>query len=740
MRVLSPLTRVDVSPEGSARVPLTVVNTTGVIDSFSARVVGLPDETVTCTSDAVGLFPEASADLVLAFDLPGDFPAGSHLVTVLVTSASGAPVAQHDLEVVVPTAAGLALRAAPSRIRARREATFDVEVLATGNVAVDVVLRARDSERTLRCEPVPSTLSVPAGGTRATRVRVRAPLAWTGSDQDLTVHLEATAGDLTDGLELVLRRRPVLSRGLLTVLTLALIIALWAVVLLLGIRGALGADPVTRTAPASYFAATPAAGAAPGTAGPPPDGALAKDGQVPTGVGGTLTGRVTSDVSGEGVGRLTVEAVRRTDEGLVTIASSATLEDGTFAIAGLFPGEYLVKVGADGYETTWYAKGTDSWTPVRATSRDATDRVDVVVVGDPATLHGRVDTGALAGERDVEVTVTVRATWSQDEPDRTAQVGADGAWSVAGLPAPGTYEITASAEGYQPAVMREKVAGGQSRFVPDLRLGTTPGQISGTVTAGGRPLGGVTVTTSVAGRDLTVGTPTLGEVGRYVLPGLPTPGTYLLTFAREGFGSTTTVLTLAAGEVREADVVELVDGAGTVTGRVLGPDGTGVGGATVTVSGGAQPLTVTTLTEKEKGDFTVSGLAASGAYTFTVAADGLATTSIPVSLDAAGRVVGEDGGTATAEALTVRLGAATGDVRGTVTDDATGTAVAGARVILTDGLTEREAVTTDAGTYVFPALAPGTYTVTASADGGPSATGLARVRAGATARCNLRTA
>ena len=57
MRVLSPLTRVDVSAEGTARIPLTVVNTTGVIDSFSARVVGLPEETVTCTSDAVGLFP-----------------------------------------------------------------------------------------------------------------------------------------------------------------------------------------------------------------------------------------------------------------------------------------------------------------------------------------------------------------------------------------------------------------------------------------------------------------------------------------------------------------------------------------------------------------------------------------------------------------------------------------------------------------------------------------------------------
>jgi len=727
MRVLSPLTRVDVTSEGTARIPLTIVNTTGVIDSFSAHVVGLPAEAVTCTSDAVGLFPEASADLVLALDLPGTFPAGSHLVTVLVTSASGASVAQHDLEVVVPEAAGLALRAAPTRVRARREATFDVEVLATGNVEVDVALRARDTERTLRCEPSPSTLSVPAGGTRTTRVRVRAPLAWTGSDQDLAVRLEATAGDLADEIELVLRRRPVLSRGLLTALTLALIVALWAAVLLLGIRGALGADPVTRVAPASYFAATPVDGAAPGEAGPAPEGALPKEGQVPAGVGGTLTGRVTSEVSGEGVGRLTVEAVRRTPEGLVTIAASATQDDGTFAIGGLFPGAYLLKVGADGYETTWYATGDEPWTPVRATSREATTGLDVAVVGDPATLHGRVDTGAVTAGDDVPVTVTVRAAWSDDEPARTAEVGPDGAWSVADLPAPGTYEITAAAEGYQPARTREKVAGGQSRFVADLRLGTTPGQVAGSVTAGGRPLGAVTVTTSVGGRDVTVGTPTLGQVGRFVLPGLPTPGTYLLTFSREGFGAASVVVDLAAGEVRDDVVVELVDGAGSVTGRVLGPDGKGVGGAAVTVSGGAAPLVVTTLTSGDVGAFTVSGLATPGAYTLAVAADGLAPASVPVDLDATGLVTD----------LEVRLGAATGTVRGTVTD-AAGDAVAGARVVLTDGLTEREAVTTDSGGYVFPGLGPGTYTVTATAVDGRAATGLARVAAGTTARSDLR--
>lgn len=728
MRVLSPLVRVDVTASGTARVPLTVVNTTGVIDSFDARVVGLPESAVTCTSDAVGLFPEASAEVVVALDLPGDFPAGSHLVTVIVTSAAGAAVAQHDLEVVVPEAAGLALRAAPSRVRARRRATFEVDVVATGNVALDVALRARDAERTLRCEPSPSTLHVPAGTVRRARVEVRSPLAWTGSEQDLAVTLEARSDGLIEEVALVLRRRPVLSRGLLTILTLALVVALWAVVLLLGIRGALGADPVTRSAPASYFAATAVLGAD-GTpvagAGGAPEGSLPKEGQVPAGVGGTLQGRVTSAVSGEGVGRLTVEAVRRTRDGLVTVASAATLDDGTYAVSGLFPGEYLVKVGADGYETAWYARGEASSSPARAASREATTGVDVAVVGDPATLHGRVDVGALPDATTTEVTVTVRPTWSDTDPPRTVTTDADGAWSVADLPGPGTYEITASAEGYQPAATREKVAGGQSRFVADLRLGTTPGQVAGTVSAGGRPLGGVSVTAVVDGRDVTVGTPTLGQVGRFVLPGLPTPGTYLLTFSREGFGTRTVVVDLGPGEARDDVAVELADGAGSVTGTVVGPDGAGVGGAQVTVTGGAAPLAVTTLTSGDVGAFVVTGLTTPGAYTLAATADGHAVASVPVELDASGAATG----------LTVRLVAATGEARGTVRAD--GAALAGASVTLTDGLVERTSVTTDAGGYRFTGLAPGTYTVTATSADGRSATGLARVAAGGSATSDL---
>ena len=78
---------------------------------------------------------------------------------------------------------------------------------------------------------------------------------------------EADSGpELTDQAVVTLRQRPLLSRGLLTALILAGIVALGALVFLLGLSQGFGGDPLTKTAPPSYFpaASTDAEGAAAG--------------------------------------------------------------------------------------------------------------------------------------------------------------------------------------------------------------------------------------------------------------------------------------------------------------------------------------------------------------------------------------------------------------------------------------------------------------------------------------------
>src|SRR5690606_15959726 len=124
----------------------------------------------------------------------------------------------------------------------------------------------------------------------------------------------------------------------------------------------------------------------------------------------------------------------------------------------------------------------------------------------------------------------------------------------------------------------------EDRLEPIVLLSAQTGSLTGTVTDGRSPLGGVTVTTSVGGQEVAVITPTVGAVGTYTLGDLPTPGTYVLTFASADHGTATRVVDLAAGESGTANVA-LTAGSGTVTGVLSGPDGKGLGGATVTVGG-----------------------------------------------------------------------------------------------------------------------------------------------------------
>lgn len=77
----------------------------------------------------------------------------------------------------------------------------------------------------------------------------------------------------------------------------------------------------------------------------------------------------------------------------------------------------------------------------------------------------------------------------------------------------------------------------------------------------------------------------------------------------------------------------------------------------------------------------------------------------------------------------------TGALQGTVTNSATGQAISGATVTLTPG--GASATTAANGSYQFGSVAPGTYTVAATASGGLSGSKQVTVTAGATATANL---
>nr|WP_297428700.1 carboxypeptidase regulatory-like domain-containing protein [uncultured Actinotalea sp.] len=728
---MSPVELVEVDPGGAGEVVLEVVNTSAVIEGVTARVLGLPPEHVTVTPAVLPLFPDAVGRLVVRLDVPPTFPAGRHPVTVEVVGQAETHVVHHDVDLVVGQQPALALAAAPTLVRARRRARFAVDVRNEGNVALDVALRSSDADRTISTRIVPSTVHVAPGAAARCLVDVRGPRQLFGGDRDRPLRVEATAQDSTAVVALVLRQRSAVSRGLLTALVLLAIVGTWAAIFLLGIRSVLGAEPVTKIPPESFFAATALEGAAGAGGAVTPAGALDRSGALPAGLGAALSGTVVGASDGQGVGRITVEAHRRTRDGLEVVGSAATQQDGSYVVAGLFPGQYLLSFRAEGYDEVWYPAAPDATgaQAVAGRAREATTGLDVEIVGRPASITGTVDVGDVSTP--VPVTVTARAVWLGDgEGAVVATTTTDdaGGYALTALEAPGTYELTFTAEGYRPTTITERVAGGQARFATTVGLGAGAGQISGTVTDGAGPVGGVTVTTTVEGAEVVVGTPTVGAVGTFVLPALPTPGTYVLEFTRDGFTPRTVVIDLAAGQSRTDVAVQMRGGAGTVQGRLVRPDGQGLGGATVTVGGGPTAVTATTLTTGTVGAFTVAGLEP-GVYTLTFTLPGWAPQSVPVDLTSG-----------TTLPLTVTMQPSLGAVEGRVLRDGAG--VAGVEVVATDGQRTWTATSTavagrPAGYFALAQLPTGTYTVTVAQSGRVVETAVVRVTAGGTVTQDL---
>ncbi len=811
MRISTDTAQLDLPPGESAELGVDVTNTTDLIEGVSARLIGLPAGHVTTHPTVLPLFPDSSGRLVLTLKLPTDFPAGRHPLSVEVSSRSvnGDP-AYSDVDLVVPSRPALQLTATPKLIRSRRSARFVVALSNTGNVALEVALSATDPERALAIQCHPAILSVAAGATVEPIVAVRSRRMMLGSELDRAITVVATGrptvtdtwapvidpdkpAELTpreptiapsivaepttptaeaDGAGpppqtqatavLTYRHRPWLTRGLLTALILLLIIAIWAMVFLLGINQVFKGDPLTKTTTASFFAgiAAPApagsgtatgavatgaaatviapagiapagAAGAPGgaPAGPAPAGALPKTGTLAAGLGGSVAGTVTAASNGGPVGRILIEAQRQNREGTwVAVSSAASQADGSFEVAGLFPGSYILALSATGYTPSFAPNVTApaAATPVTVRAGQVTSGVNPVVTGIKASITGKIDPGATTTP--VVATVTVRpiSGAGPGEPVATAQTDAAGTFTIPDLLAPFTYELAFAAPGYQVSTVRTTVEGGTQRFEPTVLLGTDTGSVTGLVTDGTTPLGGVAVTTTVAGKEVKTGTPTTGTIGSFVLSTLPTPATYVITFTADGFAPRTVVVDLGPGQNLTTENVALVGGSGTVTGHLLDSAGRGLGGAVVTVGGTTNPPTTTTVTDGDVGSFSLAGLPSPGSYTITFKLAGYADQTVPVTLSA----------TAPTAPLQVTMAGSLGRLSGQVLT-ANGSAALGISVTATDGKRVWPGTTTAAsgglpdGSYVIAQLPAGAYTVTATALGGGTVTALVVLGPGA---------
>jgi len=254
----------------------------------------------------------------------------------------------------------------------------------------------------------------------------------------------------------------------------------------------------------------------------------------------------------------------------------------------------------------------------------------------------------------------------------------------------------------------------------------TPGTISGTVTnaSDSTPIVGASVSTSPA-----TSTVTTDAQGKFTITNVA-PKTYTVTATAAGFTAGSVSATVTAGQTATANLA-LVSTTGTIGGTVTNAsNSTPIVGASVSTS----PAT-STVTTDTYGKYTISNVAP-GFYTVTITAAGFTAGSVGATVVA--------GQTVTAN-LALQL--ARGTISGTITNlsnaihairqrrASDGTPIVGASVSTQPAT---QTVTTDSqGRYTINNVLPGTYTVTATANGYIAGSASAVVVAGQTVTANL---
>jgi hypothetical protein len=316
----------------------------------------------------------------------------------------------------------------------------------------------------------------------------------------------------------------------------------------------------------------------------------------------------------------------------------------------------------------------------------------------------------------------LRVATADDPPTITTATNADGTWAIAGVRPQGFYLLTLARAGYQ--TQRFVVNGATLVGADPMRIELIAGNgaMSGTVTGPDGPIGAATVTITdghVSVQTSSVSPGAEGTPGSWSVTGLSTPGTYLVSAAAQGFGTSSTLVTLGAGGTATADL-SLPTGAAAVTGLVSGEDLLGqlggLGGLSVSITGRSGDVTTTrtatTVTSGPVGTYNLPDLPTPGDYTLTVSGPGYSDQVRQVSL-------AEGVGSVEVNVSMIR---ADGVVSGTVSgnpasgDQPAEGGLIGAGLTLTGPAGSTKTMTTSdpPGSFRFTGVAPGVYVLTGS--------------------------
>lgn len=270
-----------------------------------------------------------------------------------------------------------------------------------------------------------------------------------------------------------------------------------------------------------------------------------------------------------------------------TVSLTTTGNVGKFVLDDLpTPDTLTVVVSANGYATQTLS--------LSLSSNQQLTGVAVTLQSGEGSIAGEVTTasGPAGG-------VTVTATNGDVTLSTvTLSTGKVGTYTLSGLPVPGDFTVTFSSPDLAsqtraidlPATGNTDITGVDADLVPNTAA------VYGTVTqTGGQALGEVTVLLSSGSTSYTVTSATVPTLGSYEIDGV-TPGTYTISFTRQGGQPTSSIVTLSAGQRYHYDPV--LNPAASIDGCLVEER---TAGQTTTTTGGTDTTTTdqTTTTEEK---------------------------------------------------------------------------------------------------------------------------------------------
>ena len=260
-----------------------------------------------------------------------------------------------------------------------------------------------------------------------------------------------------------------------------------------------------------------------------------------------------------------------------TKTSSQAGQVGTWSLAGLStPNTYTLTATLRGYGTEVLQLPFDPGQQRGGVSISMTPGVGTI-------------TGHITAGEDPLGAATISASAGDLTRSTTSLTEGDaGSYLLPQLTIPGSYTITVSAPGFVTQTRQLDLAGNATSV--DFDLVRTTSTIVGLVTSNTNgPLAGVGITISKSELAFTSSTAVAPSAGTFRVEDVP-PGEYLVSFNRYDHASTSLLVTLVAGEVRDLGTIMMTfmpRAALAQTGRLVVPvfdsGTTAIGGATVQV-------------------------------------------------------------------------------------------------------------------------------------------------------------